>query len=373
MEKGAELPIHRESLHPAPHTLGGHCFWNKQDILIEDTTLQKTFQGLPIKAAVGDLPQSIIYLPLIVEGRGVGVITVQSFEANAYSAKHVGILKTLASYIAIAVENANSYAVIKEKNNQITDSLRYARTIQQAMLPSQKQMSKHFPHHFAFYAPKDIVSGDFYWFSHIQVEGRSCCFVAAVDCTGHGVPGAFMSMIGFSVLNEIVKEKKVLEPAQILELLDTGLRSALRQEEKANEDGMDIAIVRIERLHTGQVMLTGAGAKRSSYVWHRGEMQKLQSTNRAIGGQQRKDRDFEQHACCLDEAATLYLFTDGFGDQANEAGARYGSTALLALLQQNAHLPFADQEAQLRQAFEAFKGEAKQRDDVTVLGLRIEL
>jgi serine phosphatase RsbU (regulator of sigma subunit) len=306
-----------------------------------------------------------------VEGRGVGVITVQSFLECAYTPKHIDMLKTLASYIAIAIENANSYAIIKDKNSQITDSLRYAQTIQQAMLPSQKQMSNAFSQHFTFYLPKDIVSGDFYWFTNLLHQGKSYTFLAAVDCTGHGVPGAFMSMIGFSVLNEIVKEKKIAEPAKILELLDLGLRSALRQEEKANEDGMDAAIIRIERQSSGTIAVVGAGAKRSSYLCNKNEWIKISSTKRSIGGPQRRERPFEQYEFAVEEGALLYMFTDGFGDQSNEEGKRYGSTALLDFLKQHAHLPCEAQELLLKREFEAFKGEASQRDDITVLGVRL--
>jgi hypothetical protein len=153
--------------------------------------------------------------------------------------------------------------VIEEKNKNITDSITYARRIQSAILPSLESMRTHLPELFVLYKPKDIVSGDFYWFT----EKKGYLFLAVADCTGHGVPGAFMSMIGNDLLNQIVIEKEILEPSEILSLLHEGIRNSLKQDDsdKQAKDGMDIAIVRMKK-NVADTELYYAGALRPLWI-----------------------------------------------------------------------------------------------------------
>jgi len=208
------------------------------------------------------LPRSFILLPLMVEKQVIGILLLNSNYPNAYSNKDSNLLNTLAAYLSIALHNANAYQMVQSQHKNIQGSIQYAQTIQHAILPLQSNMDK-FLNHFLIYRPRDIVSGDFYWFA-VQEAGteHETIFVAAVDCTGHGVPGAFMSLIGSTLLNETVRVKKIDHPASILEQLDEGVMKALKQDKTHNDDGMDVCLCRIERLDDGNYQILYAGAQR---------------------------------------------------------------------------------------------------------------
>ena len=222
IEKGEVLPYSVDYLsnEKLPSV---KCFLNSEDIFINNLAEVYNAFSMPIEEDRGELPSSLIYLPLMVESRRIGVLTVQSFKENAYTESDLTLLHTLGSYASIALDNSRAYEqvqyaneVIVEKNKQITDSLRYALTIEEAILPTEKWFKEFFQDHFILFKPKDIVSGDFYW-AH-QQDGYK--IVIAVDCTGHGVPGAFMSMIGNSLLNQAVKENKMDSPARYPHFLE---------------------------------------------------------------------------------------------------------------------------------------------------------
>jgi GAF domain-containing protein len=198
VEKGEILPTHWHKLDEK--VLATLCFNEQKEIVINNLAVEyQNYFEEPLVIIEGEIPKSVIYLPLTLENKPVGVITVQSFEENAYSEFHITMLQSLASYIAIALDNAGAYQVIDAKNSQITGSIRYAQTIQQAILPSKEQLAMYFPENFVLYQPKDVVSGDFYWLSVIQnkeTQAVEKIFFGVMDCTGHGVPGAFMSLIG---------------------------------------------------------------------------------------------------------------------------------------------------------------------------------
>jgi serine phosphatase RsbU (regulator of sigma subunit) len=181
-------------------------------------------------------PQSLVYIPLRTKNATIGILTVQSFQAHAYNDYDLNLLRNLAIYVAIALE--------------------YASRTQSAMLPDLAEISRCLPDSFVFFHPRDIVSGDFYWMQ--EKDGK--ILLATVDCTGHGVPGAFMSMIGIDILNEIVNGKGITAPDQILNLMHKRIRQALKQEVTQNRDGMDIALCVIDR--DGK-QLTFSGAKTS--------------------------------------------------------------------------------------------------------------
>jgi hypothetical protein len=196
------------------------CVKNKKEIFINDNLNEYHKYTKKIVVPSGDMPKSLLFCPMMIGERVVGVITVQSFEKNAYMPLHMDILKTLGTYTAIALENANlvenlevkveertrevvkQKEIIEETNKHITDSIKYAKRIQEAFLPTEENVSTLLKDAFVLYKPKDIVSGDFYW---IERKDNKILF-AVVDCTGHGVPGAFMSIIGFNGLNQIVNE-----------------------------------------------------------------------------------------------------------------------------------------------------------------------
>lgn len=257
---------------------------------------------------------------------------------------------------------------LAQKNADITSSIQYAKRIQSAILPDLDAIFGHLPQSFVLYKPKDIVSGDFYWFA----ERNGKCIIAVGDCTGHGVPGALMSMIGHNLLNQIVLEKGVIEPDQVLNRLNEGVRAALKQDyhEQDTTDGMDIAICTIDKAKR-EVLY--AGALRPLIVMRKVVMSKVESDRFPIGGSQdTRDRKFTLHRFPVDPGDTLYMFSDGYADQfGGEKGKKFMMKNLLQKLVAISHLPMDEQARLLEETFEEWKGEYQQVDDVLLVGIRI--
>ncbi len=370
IERGEILPEIVEHLRQED-SLTVWAFKNIKPVIINE--LQKEFSNYiskPLNYKMGDMPQSMMILPLVIEHETIGVITVQSFEKNAYDERSVTILQTLASYIAIAVDNAKAYRVITQKNQNITDSIRYAQTIQHAILPPRTEFDAYFQEILLFYKPKDIVSGDFYWFAATQ----KYLFLVVADCTGHGVPGAFMSMIGNELLHEIIREKQIYTPSEILERLNIAVKNALRQDQKANDDGMDVGLCRFEKIDEQQTNILFAGAKRPLRVYKKGEarLQNIRGDNRSIGGiQPRKKRAFTDKEFTLQMGDIVYLTTDGFADQHGKMHGKFGTQRLKQLLFEYVHLPFRLQEALLEKELLKHQQGTEQRDDITLIAVKL--
>lgn len=256
---------------------------------------------------------------------------------------------------------------IAQKNSEIIDSIQYAERIQQALLPPERQLREALPEHFLLYLPRDIVSGDFYW--HHQTSEH--CFIAVADATGHGVPGALMTIIGHDALNQIVVEQGETEPERILELLDGVIRRVLKQDDTGArpDDGLEIALCRISA-DRRRVMFAGAG--RPLWMMAGDEWREIKGDRKGIGGrhpQQRKT--FTRHEIQLDQPATVFLGTDGFSDQPNVTGKKFGSPRLKETLRNMAGLPAARQLEILKTELADHRGEEAQRDDITILGFRL--
>jgi PAS domain S-box-containing protein len=266
--------------------------------------------------------------------------------------------------------NAKLKAIeIESKNQLITASIQYAKNIQRAILPSEEVIKQTVNDFFAVFLPKDIVSGDFYWFSHIEDK----TFFAAVDCTGHGVPGAFMSIIGNTLLNEIVNVQKIFDTAKILELLHMGVRSKLRQAESSNNDGMDIAICMLENTQkTDQIKIHFSGAKRPFYYWENNTLKELKGDRKAIGGwQQEIHRTFTKQELFLKKGDSIYLLSDGLMDNPNPKRKKFGTQYFEKLIRENAQKSLNQQKLVLLEAIASHQQSAEQRDDITVLGIKI--
>jgi len=263
---------------------------------------------------------------------------------------------------------------IAQQNRHILSSIRYAKRIQKAILPLNERFENVLPEHFIIFRPKDIVSGDFYWLGEID----DLIVVAVVDCTGHGVPGAFMSMIGNTLLNQIVKEQHITDPASILEALNTEVRTALKQESEDSEshDGMDVCICTLE---PSRNLIHFSGARRALYfVTQRGsapedsELREIPGNLKSIGGKQRKKKGpFENHEVAYAKGDAIYLTTDGLVDQNNADGKKFSKKKLLTFLQLHAHLTAAEQKAALLSDVIEFQGSEDQRDDITVIGIKL--
>ncbi len=370
IEKNEELPFSSDAIDD-DSKLASWCFRNQELLVINDmqAEYQKYIKG-PLNTKTGDLPEAAVYVPLLVENEPMGVMTMQSFQKNAYSDLDLSIIQTLASYIAVAVDNAKAYEVITAKNASITDSIRYAETIQQAILPSRERMNEALHEYFIVYQPKDIVSGDFYWFNHVGDK----IFLAVTDCTGHGVPGAFMSIVGINILNEIVNIENEYDPAVILETLNRYVSLSLRQHEVNNVDGMDVALCVMEPYENFKTKITFAGAKRPLYYFQNGELHKIEGVRKTIGGGlrlSRKSRKFESHEVILDSNSMLYLLSDGYVDQNDLQRNRFGSRRLRELLSTIAFLPMNEQQEALQNQLKEHMQGTPQRDDITIMGIRI--
>lgn len=259
---------------------------------------------------------------------------------------------------------------LEQKNMLIEGSIKYAKTIQRAILPLIDVIREDFDT-FIIYRPKDIVSGDFYW--HSKTANYS--FIAVVDCTGHGVPGAFMSMIGRQLLKEIVNERNILNPSEILQILNKEVVKALKQNVTDNKDGMDVCLCRIEKTEK-ENKLVYSGAKRSLYIYRTQikELEKVKGTRKTIGGHltYREHEEFLNTELVLEKDDVLYLTTDGYVDQNCKDRSRFGTGRFLYLLQKIGNYQMNEQKQLLNTELNKFMQGEKQRDDITVMGLKVK-
>jgi serine phosphatase RsbU (regulator of sigma subunit) len=257
-------------------------------------------------------------------------------------------------------------AVIELKNKDILDNLLYAKRIQDAILPEIKMIYQALNDSFIIYWPKDIVSGDFYSFSQRDKK----VIIAAADCTGHGVTGAFMSMIGSSVLNQIVNEKGITTPSLILSHLNNGIADALKQTENEMQDGMDICLCTID-LQTRQLQY--AGANRPLWLIRNNEFNIIKPDKFAIGGfHSQSEIHFTNHAIELNKGDSIYMITDGFADQfGGPSGKKLLSKRFREYLLSIHALPMNEQEIALTKFFNDWKGNEVQVDDVLVIGIKL--
>jgi len=270
------------------------------------------------------------------------------------------------------MEISETSEIVKMQNEHIKSGIQYAKTIQNAILPSSHNISKHFEH-FIIYQPKDIVSGDFYWFAEIGNKSNQFIF-AVCDSTGHGVPGAFMSLIGSSILNSIIKEQKTSNPVDILNKLDIGLYVALQRDEKRSDDGMDVCLCKMEKMNEKDWKITFAGAKRHLLYYKKDEdkLVKMKSSIKSIGGGAVTSHiEFEETEILLHSGDILYFTTDGFTDQSNIDGERFSREGLNKLLSLIGTENMESQKLRLENELSNHKGKAKQTDDITIVGLKL--
>ena len=255
--------------------------------------------------------------------------------------------------------------LLEDRNKYITDSINYAKRIQTAILPDEKAIRECFPNSFLIYHPKDIVSGDFYWISKVGEK----CMIAVVDCTGHGVPGAFMSMIGNTLLNKIVIEKGVTDPAEVLNLLDQGVIDELHKEQSgASFDGMDIGLCMVDY---NNKLMQYAGAYRTLFYFQNNELKQIKGDKKSIG-EKKKELKFALNEITLTDDLVIYVTSDGFIDQHNIDGQKYGSKRLREKLSKIYSLDFRKQKEILEAELENHRGTQVQRDDITFLGIKIK-
>lgn len=267
-----------------------------------------------------------------------------------------------------ALEIAKQREELSVKNKNIMDSINYAKRIQEAMLPSEYLFRKLLPNSFIFYKPKDVVSGDFYWVT----EKESKIFIAAVDCTGHGVPGAFMSIIGFDLLRNITKEQGIENPAQILNLLNLGINETFSKHanESTIKDGMDVSLLVIDR---NLKSLEYAGAFNPLYIARDNKIIDIKGNRFAVGKLEGNESlKFDNHNVKYKNNDTIYIFSDGYADQfGGPVGKKFKFRRFRHLLLTICSLPLIKQKNFLEENFESWKGQLEQVDDILVIGIKL--
>lgn len=257
--------------------------------------------------------------------------------------------------------------LVRKQNKKIEDSILYAKRIQSAVLPPNRFIQHLLSEHFIFYKPRDIVSGDFYWTK--QVDDR--IYIAAADCTGHGVPGALMSMLGITFLNEIVNKNPTIRANEVLNELRMHIISSLRQTGSVGEsrDGLDIALCIIDH---NKKSLEYAGANNPLYLIRNGELDEIKADRMPIGIHRRAKESFYNHDIPLKKDDLIYIFSDGFVDQfGGKDGRKFLTGNFKKLLIENHQKPLSEQKHILEKTFEQWKGDRKQLDDILIIGFKI--
>lgn len=258
-------------------------------------------------------------------------------------------------------------AIVEEKNKQITDSINYAQRIQSALLPGEEDVRKIIPESFLLFMPKDIVSGDFFWISN---PDENTVVFATADCTGHGVPGGFMSMLGTSFLNEIVNEKGLRSPAKILDALREKIIVALKQQghTQENKDGMDIVLCLLDKSYGS---MTYAAANNNFYLVRNGKLDELEADKMPIGYYHDQVKPFREHTITLQKGDCVYTFTDGYADQfGGPSGKKFKYAQLEELILSQAQVSPTQQKEKFQKTIRAWQGELEQVDDICLFAFR---
>jgi serine phosphatase RsbU (regulator of sigma subunit) len=324
-----------------------------------------------------ELSQKRFIINAVSAGAGLlAFLIIMSFRNLRQKQKANQALKS--AYMEIEQKNGRLIELFQEleqnrdevagKNKEITDSIKYAKRLQEAILPDKNFISSMFPESFVLYKPKDIVSGDFYWF---EKWGTKKLF-AAVDCTGHGVPGAFMSIVGYNQLNQAVNEHGLWKPNLILNALNKGITKTLRQkmESATVKDGMDMALCSLDEATN---ILEYSGAYNSLWLIRDGVFSEIKADKRPIGvflGEELVP--FTNHEIQLHKNDSIYIFTDGYADQfGGTKGKKFKYKSLQQLVMTSQHLSMEEQGKLLEKIIEEWRGNLEQVDDILVMGIKV--
>jgi serine phosphatase RsbU (regulator of sigma subunit)/CheY-like chemotaxis protein len=371
-----------------PSELIAHIFKTREAVILE-----KAFRNPLVKDCdyiVQNKIKSIFAAPLLKQKQVIGALLLYDKKPIAIKPTRLHFLSVLLKQAAVSIDNALLYAnlenrvqqrtqeiesqkqIIEEKNRDVMDSLLYARRIQTALLPDIHLLKTYFPESFVFYQPKDIVSGDFYWFTKVE----RYFFLAAVDCTGHGVPGAFMSVLGATQLNEIVNLEKILDTAKILQELNRRLMLHLSGKDSQSplQDGMELAICRID---LEEKKLQYSGANRPMVLIRNSEVEELAPDKTPIGFSIGKNNTEAQVFTIIEKQLqkgdVLYIFTDGFTDQfGGEKGKKLNKRSFIEILAALHLENTEDQAASLNALINDWKQDRVQTDDILVIGITIK-
>ncbi len=358
------------------------CIENKEDIFIKDNEIEYINYISSYKAISGKSPRSLIFTPMIINEQVIGVITVQSMRVNAFERHHLDLLKSLGAYIGSALINGSLYSMLEtkvqertldlaEKNKNITDSINYAKRIQNGILPSEKMMKNLLPKSFIYYKPKDIVSGDFYW----MAEKNGKIFVAVVDCTGHGVPGAFMSIIGESLLEQAINEPYITRTNQILDFIQEGLQKLFEQEYTSDSyddifDGMDMSLCAIN-IHKKRIEYSGAS--NSLFKVREGAVERIRGDKYGISAiDYGLKREFSSVYVDFEAGDSFYIFSDGIPDQfGGTRKKKFGYKNTATLLSKIGPMGMLKQKEIVEKTIDKWSKNIEQTDDICLFGFKI--
>lgn len=358
------------------------CIKNKKEIFINDNKKEYKKYVKEIKVPMGQMPNSLLFYPMIVKDKVIGVITVQCMEKNAYNDYHLDVLKTLASYAGSALHNAALYETLEvkvkdrtlaleEKNKSIMDSINYAKRIQDVILPEKKVIDKYLEDNFIFYKPKDIISGDFYLIDEIITSnGEKLHSIIVGDCTGHGVPGGMLSMLCSSIIRQTFKMKEINSPADSLRFVSNQLQSLFKGNSKNSTlmDGMDATYCVINK---EKKILHFAGANNSLLIVRNNKVIEIKGDKQSVSYTE-KFIPFNLHEIKIKENDILYLFTDGFPDQfGGKNDKKYKKNQFKDFLLSIHQKPMEKQYELVNAEFIAWKGNNEQTDDICILGVKL--
>jgi len=316
---------------------------------------------------LSDLLVRLSYIPLAgMLGMYVSLEITDQINGKVKIIQGEMALKKAHHELELKVEERTSE--LQVMNKDLTDSINYAERIQSAIFPKMSDIEDTFNDVFVINLPKDIVSGDFYWFHH--KDGIS--HIAVVDCTGHGVPGAMMSMIGNNLLNRAIVEHQLNDPGKILKDMDRSLGEMLKDDAEglAVNDGMDLSLCMIDYANN---KLEFAAAQSSALIIQGGELTRLQGSKFSIGGfGSNRDKMFETTSITFNSSDLVYMFSDGYQDQfGGMKGKKFYKKNLIHLIESTADRPMKEQELTILETFVNWKGNEIQMDDVTVMGIRL--
>lgn len=312
--------------------------------------------------------RSYMMMPVYSQNQLLGSVNIASSKPNAISEEDVDMVREVADAIAIAMQQQQYLEIIEQKNADIEASILYARRIQEAILPPESMLKDQFDDLFVLYKPKDVLSGDFFW----AEQRDNLTYLAVCDSTGHGVPGALLSLMGNNLLNQAVHERNLSRPSSILDYLNAGIQHTLNQYKTASElrDGMDIALCVFD--HTRH-KVQFAAAINPLYIIRDGMLIQSKGNRFSIGSYfDNKMRPFTNQEMELQRGDMLYLFTDGYPDQfGGDDDRKMSHRRFRELLMSIHHLPVDDQKKVLEEQLNAWMGDSKQTDDICVIGVRI--
>jgi serine phosphatase RsbU (regulator of sigma subunit) len=349
--------------------------------------------------------QSQVAIPLLSEDKLIGVLAVESNQTNVFDQRDEMIITILANQAATAIKKAQMFRqekqqveqlrlahqeleqlneslehkvkqrtsevvaqkeIIEENNMNILSSIRYAQRIQNALLPLKNYVDEHIPESFILFKPKDIVSGDFYWINKKDEK----LFFAAIDCTGHGVPGAFVSIVAHGGLQRNIHALSLRTPSLMLDELSSNVETMFSRggNDENLKDGLDIALCALNRK---TMQLEFSGANNPLYLIRDGQLTEIKGDKQPVGHYEFR-KSFINHTIEVKEGDAIYVFTDGYADQfGGPKGKKFKYAALKDLLISVSHLGMTEQKQKIEEEFERWKGSQEQVDDVCMIGVRI--